>query len=329
MAKLELLDHIDMATGGYHTATSYQFAKDPLFEKIIDESIHDTVNKKVWYSMLPRLEEDGIGYYNDLPMLYGRVRVHIDEYYSPWFEVEPRSQLDYPVTITEKLDKVLIVAKWDEVTIDNPCDYSDIVIFGTSPEDTGRLNVVTDEGIKSFIYKDRIITRHIIMSLADYSEIEWMDFTVFPCGKIEVIMDYQKPPIEIGDIARSIDDPNMVVKIERDIRYIYTNSLKIGFATSNEQRYYYDGTGKLTINVGETYVMKNPCQLDEIEIIGVSDTNTGKFIWERASGDEMVFTHRDIIITRPTTWERTVYEENKLNKNITVFPCGKLTVVKV
>ena len=51
---MEVLEYTDIGTGGEHDATSWQFAKDPDFTKIIDESLNDTVNVKKWVSMLPR-----------------------------------------------------------------------------------------------------------------------------------------------------------------------------------------------------------------------------------------------------------------------------------
>jgi hypothetical protein len=92
MAKLEINDYIDIGTGGFHNATSWQVAKDPEFKEIIDESLKDTVNVKEWHTMLPKRPEDGPGYYADLDMLYARVKVHVDEYESPWEVLEPKSQ---------------------------------------------------------------------------------------------------------------------------------------------------------------------------------------------------------------------------------------------
>lgn len=100
MAKITIIDIIDVGSGSYHNATSWQVALDPEFTQIIDESLIDTVNVKEWHSMLPKIS--GSGYYADLDLLYARVKVHIDNYESPWFILRPKSQNIQNVTITEE-----------------------------------------------------------------------------------------------------------------------------------------------------------------------------------------------------------------------------------
>lgn len=100
MAKLTILDVLDVGTGGFHNATSWQVALDPDFTQIIDESLKDTVNVTEWHSMLPNIE--GSGYYADLDNLYARVKAHVDDYESPWFVLTPKSQNIQNVIITEK-----------------------------------------------------------------------------------------------------------------------------------------------------------------------------------------------------------------------------------
>jgi len=102
MAKILINDYIDVGTGGVHEATTWQVAKDPDFTKIIDESIEDYDNVTEWHSMLPKLPEDGSGYYADLDMLYARVKIHVNGYTSPWFVLEPKSQNIQDVIITEE-----------------------------------------------------------------------------------------------------------------------------------------------------------------------------------------------------------------------------------
>jgi len=105
MAKIVINDYIDVGTGGFHNATSWQIAKDPDFNKVIDESLHDTTNVKEWHSMLPKLEEDKVNgesnYYADLTELYARVKIHVDEHESPWFNVGPKNQNIQDIIITE------------------------------------------------------------------------------------------------------------------------------------------------------------------------------------------------------------------------------------
>ena len=103
MAYMEVLSYLDVGTGCDHDATSWQFAKDKDFTKIIDESLNDTVNVKKWTSMLPMLPEDGgDGYYKDLDMVYGRFKIHAGQYTSDWYEAEPKSQNWQEVVITEE-----------------------------------------------------------------------------------------------------------------------------------------------------------------------------------------------------------------------------------
>jgi hypothetical protein len=100
MAKITITDIIDVGTGSYHNATSWQVALDPEFTQIIDQSLNDKVNVKEWHSMLPKINDNG--YYADLDLLYARVKVHIDSYESPWYVLRPKSQNIQNVTITEK-----------------------------------------------------------------------------------------------------------------------------------------------------------------------------------------------------------------------------------
>ena len=98
MALLRLNDFIDLNVKGYHDATSWQFATDPEFKDIIDESLHDEVNLTEWVSMLPK--KDG-GYYADLDQLWARVKLHIDHNESPWYVCPPKNQNDQTIIVTE------------------------------------------------------------------------------------------------------------------------------------------------------------------------------------------------------------------------------------
>ena len=83
------------------TSDSYVIAKDKNFEKVIDQSIHDTANLDKWVSTLPKLKEDGEGYYSDLPVLYAKIKLHFGNHSSPWWVLEMKNQTDQLVTITE------------------------------------------------------------------------------------------------------------------------------------------------------------------------------------------------------------------------------------
>jgi hypothetical protein len=102
MAKIFLNNVISLGVNSNVTAVSYQIAKDVNFTKIIDQSLQDTVNLTYWNSNLPKLQEDGgVGYYADLSNLYARVKVYIDNYESPWFNIAPGDQNYQNVTITK------------------------------------------------------------------------------------------------------------------------------------------------------------------------------------------------------------------------------------
>ena len=102
MAHINVRDFIgiglDMST---LTAVSYVFAKDKNFEKIIDQSIHDTANLEKWTSPLPKLPEDGEGFYSNLPTLYARIKLHFGKFSSPWWVLEMTNQTEQNVVITE------------------------------------------------------------------------------------------------------------------------------------------------------------------------------------------------------------------------------------
>lgn len=103
MAHINILDYIAIGLDTRtHTATSYVVAKDKEFEKIIDSSIHNTVDLLEWTTPLPKREEDGPGYYSDLRKLYAKVKLHFGKYESPWFILDFEDQMKQNVVITEK-----------------------------------------------------------------------------------------------------------------------------------------------------------------------------------------------------------------------------------
>lgn len=105
--------YIDIGTGGKHNATTWIVAKDKFFNRIIDQSIKDTVNLKEWTTALPKLPEDKLDptkdeFYSDLDSIYLKVIIHIDGFDSPSVEVGPFNQLEQEILITkdkEILDK--------------------------------------------------------------------------------------------------------------------------------------------------------------------------------------------------------------------------------
>lgn len=98
--------YIDIGTGGRHNATTWIVAKDKFFNRIIDQSLKDTVNLKEWTSPLPKLPEDKLDpnadeFYADLDTLYLRVIIHIDGFDSPPVEIGPINPLNQNVLITK------------------------------------------------------------------------------------------------------------------------------------------------------------------------------------------------------------------------------------
>ena len=86
---------------GNHTATSYVIAKDRQLEKVIDQSIHNTEDKIIWHSMLPKRPEDGEGYYGDEEELWAGVKIHMGDTSSPWMTLKMSNQKKQEYVITE------------------------------------------------------------------------------------------------------------------------------------------------------------------------------------------------------------------------------------
>lgn len=107
MAYIEILDYIELGTGGVHDMTSWVFAKDKEFTKIIAESLNDKVNVKVWHNPLPKLPEDGEGYYADLSELYVRIKIFANGCESDWYVIGPGDQNKQKVVITQKGKKTI------------------------------------------------------------------------------------------------------------------------------------------------------------------------------------------------------------------------------
>lgn len=107
MASIEVRSYVDIGTGSVHDATTWQFAKDPEFTKIIDESIKDKRNVKVWHSPLRKLPEDRKNiddlneFYNEEDEIYARVKIHCGETTSEWFPIGPISQRRQRVLVTD------------------------------------------------------------------------------------------------------------------------------------------------------------------------------------------------------------------------------------
>lgn len=106
MAYMRVVKYEDIGTGGSHHSTSWQFALDKEFTKIIDQSLKDKVNVKEWHSPLPKRPEhksspDAEEYYNDLDELWGRMMIHVGETDSEWLVVGPRSQKLQRVLVTD------------------------------------------------------------------------------------------------------------------------------------------------------------------------------------------------------------------------------------
>ena len=108
MAMLKIVDYIDIGSGGYHDATSWFVAKDKdvtdpsQFTKLIDSSIKDKINVKQWYTPLPKLPEDGEGFYADETELYAYAIIWIGNYQSELFCLGKIDQTKQDVVITEE-----------------------------------------------------------------------------------------------------------------------------------------------------------------------------------------------------------------------------------
>lgn len=100
MAKISIIDFIDIGTGGPHDATTWKIFKDKEKTILIDQSIKDTVNLIEWHSPLPK--EDGSGeFYNDLREFYVEVTIHANGYDSDPKTTGPHNQLFEEIDITD------------------------------------------------------------------------------------------------------------------------------------------------------------------------------------------------------------------------------------
>ena len=101
MAAFRLKDYIDFDTDGYITSVSWQAALDPAYTQIIDESLHDPINKLEWVSTLPVIGSTTGECYADLNNVYARVKIHMTGADSPWYEMIPKNQNDQTITYHE------------------------------------------------------------------------------------------------------------------------------------------------------------------------------------------------------------------------------------
>lgn len=111
MASIEVRSYIDIGTGSVHDATTWQFAKDKDFTKIISQSIKDKKNVKVWHDPLRKRPEDRINpddeteCYTDEDEIWARVKIHCGETTSDWFVVGAASQLEQRVMVTDLTER--------------------------------------------------------------------------------------------------------------------------------------------------------------------------------------------------------------------------------
>jgi len=101
MALFSLEDYMDFDTIGVITATSWEAALDPDFTQIIDSSYEDKINIREWYTKLPVIGNTNGSCYSDLSNVYGRVKIHIDDVTSPWYELAPLNQNDQVIKVRE------------------------------------------------------------------------------------------------------------------------------------------------------------------------------------------------------------------------------------
>lgn len=99
MAKFEILDFIDIGTGGPHDATTWRVYKDKEKTILLDESIKNEKDLLVWHSPIPK--EDGSGeFYFDLREFYVEAIIHANGHDSEPYFIGPFNQLDYKIKIT-------------------------------------------------------------------------------------------------------------------------------------------------------------------------------------------------------------------------------------
>lgn len=115
MAMLKIIDYIDIGTGGYHDATSWFVAKDKdikypsQFTKLIDSSEKDKINVKQWYTPLPKLPEDGEGFYGDETELYAYCIIWVGNYSSELFCLGKIDQTKQDIVVTEEGQEDILI----------------------------------------------------------------------------------------------------------------------------------------------------------------------------------------------------------------------------
>lgn len=261
------------------------------------------------------------------------------------------------------LDSYLIVPTNTTIEVTDLCKYESITIRGTSDADSGKLIWNKDGIVREFGYLDLIISRHTVLTFEAYSETPWRSVTVLPCGGLEIGRDandknliiHENVTLEITDICfydsirimgtdeintgkllwtkdgvtREFNHDDLIITRDTFMSYREFNIKKWKsvnvFPCGSLRVGYTHHPLDLIIHPNEVVILDNPCYFNTITILGNSEDNTGKFIWER-DGLVTEYTHKDIMITRPTVITQDQYDRSYLNKNITVFSCGSLTI---
>lgn len=115
MAYVTVTDYIDVGTGSGFSAATIETYKDEEKTILIERKKIYKNSLGEFHTALPKIPEDGKGFYKDLDMVYARIKIHIGKYESSWFDLEPKSQNYQKVIITEEGKDDIIT---DSTTID-------------------------------------------------------------------------------------------------------------------------------------------------------------------------------------------------------------------
>ena len=96
-------------------SVSWYVAKDKDFTKIIDKSERDTVNMEKWVTMLPKLPEDGPGYYKAEDELWIKIIVHYKKFSSEPYIRGPYKQGDREVSVSFPDSKEDVIRDVEEI----------------------------------------------------------------------------------------------------------------------------------------------------------------------------------------------------------------------
>lgn len=226
MAHVNIHDYVGIGLDfSEHVATSYQVAKDKDYKIIVDQSLSDVKNLTSWNTPLKMLPIDGDGYYADLCKLYTRVKLHIGNSVSIWYELPPITQRYQKVVITQRGKDDIVTdsttLRWDIECGLDPAFTFKVEGLNLRPDENSGLSVDEDY---DFVYTRNELPDYVFSDRDMFTpDGIWVPKEEDKEEKPEEPEDMTELPPDSGGLGENID---VDVVWEDDLGQLYVGTEK-------------------------------------------------------------------------------------------------------